>query len=305
MIKRVLVTGGTGFIGQHVLTPLIKRGYEVHVTTTNLQQFLRNDVVVHQVNLLNHSEHSELMSRIRPTHWLHAAWYTKNGKFWDAIENIDWLQATLSMEKLFYSGGGSRILGIGSCAEYDWTDGVCIEDQTIENPASLYGKIKKSAYECLKALCKSQQVSFAWARIFFPYGAGESENRLIPYVINNLLRDQEARCTHGNQFRDFLHVYDIGEALAAILDSDFTGLVNVGSGISVTIKEVIERVALILDRERLVLFGEIPEPAYSPPKIIADISLLKQEIGWSASLSLNQGILDTINWWRRLEITKL
>jgi nucleoside-diphosphate-sugar epimerase len=297
-MRRVLVTGGTGFIGQHTITPLIERGYEVHVVTSHFLPFSTKEVIYHRVDLLDCGKHQYFMEHVRPTHLLHAAWYTQHGKFWEAVENVYWLKATLSLADAFYAAGGERILALGTCAEYDWTDGFCIENRTAEAPLSLYGKVKKTTYECLSALSKAQSKSFIWARIFFPYGSGESQKRLIPHVITNLLKGDEVHCTHGNQIRDFLYVPDIGEAVVATLDADLTGLVNIGSGIPLTIREIVSQIALMLGKENLVCFGAMSAPVYSPEKILADITRLKAQVNWSAKFSLDEGLSKTIDWWR-------
>lgn len=305
MMKKVLVTGGNGFIGRNTLSPLLDRGYEVHVATLKGSKHLNNLVTFHNVDLLDCATHASLIKSIQPTHLLHTAWYTENGKFWDAVENVYWLKATISLAEEFYKQGGVRFLGLGTCAEYDWSDGLCIEKSTPELPASLYGKSKLSTYESLAALSGSYSRDFAWARIFFPYGPGESGKRLIPYVISSLLRDEEAQCTHGNQLRDFMHVRDIGNALAATLDSDATGVINIGSGHSVSIKDIVVKISKILNKEKLIKLGAIPDPAYSPKQIVADINRLKNEINWSSHLSLDEGLLDTVNWWRENESARL
>lgn len=305
MLKRVLVTGGFGFIGQHTLAPLIERGYDVHVTTLQSHASSQEKITVHSIDLLDCNKHLALMKQIRPTHLLHTAWYTENGKFWDAVENVYWLKTSISLAEAFYTEGGQRILGLGTCAEYDWNEGVCVEGKTAENPSSLYGKVKKSAYECLNALAQSKSRNLAWARIFFPYGPGEAKNRLIPYVIANLLQGNHANCTHGNQIRDFLHVSDMGHALAAVLDSEVTGAINIGSGSPVKIREIVTRIAQKLDGETLVKFGSIPEPPHSPAKILANIDKLKNEVGWTPTLPLDEGLSSTISWWRNLEMMNL
>lgn len=301
-MKRVLITGGSGFLGRSTLLPLLKRDYEIHIVTTRKFHHPEKNIIIHHANLLESTSHIPLIEKIRPTHLLHAAWYAENGKFWDAIENVYWLASTISLIDAFYAKGGERLLGIGTCAEYDWSDGLCIEGKTQEIPSSLYGKVKKSTYECLHALNESYKKSFAWARIFFPYGAYEAEKRLVPYVITNLLRGQEAACTHGNQIRDFIHVDDIGEGLAEMLDSKVDGPINMGSGKAVTIREIVNCVALALKKEHLIKFGSISEPLYSPKKIVADVTRLHSEVGWSAKLSLDEGIARTIRWWQEIDL---
>ena len=301
MNKKVLVTGGNGFIGKHTLTPLLNKNYEVHVTTSQQVLVSKKNIFFHRINLLDCEEHSHFIRTIQPSHLLHTAWFTDNGKFWDAPENVNWLKATISLAEVFFAEGGSRLLGLGSCAEYDWEEGLCIEGQTKVLPISLYGKIKHAAFECLNALATSYKKSFTWARIFFPYGPYEGEKRLIPYVIRQLLNNKEAHCTHGNQIRDFLHVFDIGEALATLLDSDLTGIVNIGSGTPVAIKTLISYIAQEFNKPHLIRLGSIEEPAYSPKKIVADITKL-HSTGWSQQYSLEKGLQQTIHWWRENDI---
>ncbi len=301
-MRKVVVTGGAGFIGRHTLDPLIKHGDDVHVVVQSMTPCTHQNVTVHRQNLLDTSQHRRLMEEIKPTHLIHTAWYTKNSLFWDAIDNIDWMVATLSLASAFFSVGGTRLLGLGTCAEYDWQEGLCIEGKTLENPSTFYGKVKKSTYECLTAMAKKCSASVAWARVFFPYGPGEDKVRLIPHVITNLLCGNEAKCTHGEQIRDFLHVADVGRALVAVLNSDVVGPINIGSGNPVKIKDLVQQLADLLGEEDLVKLGAIANPLNSPAMIVADTARLNNEVGWMPDLSLHEGLLNTISWWREQQM---
>ncbi len=297
-MKRVLLSGASGFVGRQVLQPLLDRGYEVHVASRQAPHSVPKPVVVHTADLLDCATHRPLLERIRPTHLLHAAWYVEHGKYWNAVENAHWLKATLALVEAFCQSGGERVVGVGSCAEYDWRYGVLIEDATPETPASLYGSAKLAAGRHAAALAEAQAIGFAWARIFFPYGPGEAESRLIPHVITRLLRGQQARCTHGRQFRDFLHVADVGDVLAAVLDSSLCGSVNVGSGVPTSIADVVTRIGAMLERPDLLVLGAVTEPENSPPMILASIDRLVQAVHWAPKHSLDQGLRLTIDWWR-------
>lgn len=296
--KRLLVTGATGFVGRQALQPLLERNYEVHVATRTAPAGLPENIVVHKTDLLDCTGHRPLMEQIRPSHLLHIAWYAEHGKYWESVENALWLKATLSLVEAFGRAGGTRVVGAGTCAEYDWRYGLLVEGETPEQPTSLYGSAKLAAGRHAAAIAKDYAAEFAWARIFFPYGPQEPENRLVPNVIRNLLQGAPARCTHGRQFRDFLHVADVGDALAAVLDSPVCGPINIGSGIPVTIGEVASRIGLALGRPELVMLGAVPEPENSPRMVLADAVRLGNEVGWRPRRSLDEGLAQTIDWWR-------
>ncbi|HSW70959.1 MAG TPA: NAD-dependent epimerase/dehydratase family protein, partial [Gammaproteobacteria bacterium] len=199
MNKKVVVTGGLGFIGRQALKPLLERGFEVHVLSSRPALKPETEFRLHQADLLDSATHEYFMKKIRPDYLLHTAWYTTNGQFWNAIENAYWLSASISLARAFYAQGGQRMLALGTCAEYDWSSGICTEGSTPEIPSSLYGRFKKFTAEALALLARHYQGSFAWGRVFFPYGPGEVQQRLIPSVICSLLQNQPAKCTHGRQ----------------------------------------------------------------------------------------------------------
>ena len=112
----------------------------------------------------------------------------------------------------------------------------------------------------------------------------------MPSVITSLLRGEPARCSHGNQLRDFLYVKDVAAALVALLESDFQGPVNIASGQAVTLKTIINTIADRLDGAGLLRLGARPVPEGEPAVLLADTRLLREKVGWEPAYTLEQGL---------------
>ncbi len=297
-MKRVLVTGGSGFIGRAALAPLAARGFEVHVVGSRPPRRAAAGVTWHTHDLLAAGEPARVVDSVRPTHLLHLAWYAVPGKYWTGPENVDWVAASAALARAFEQRGGRRFVGAGTCAEYAPGEGDCDERTTPLAPATLYGTCKHATRIVVESLAAGR-FSFGWGRIFFLYGPHEHESRLVPGVVRALLAGREALCTAGTQVRDFTHVEDVAGAFAALLDSDVEGPVNIASGRPVAVADVVRTIARQLDAEPLVRLGARPIPAGEPPSITASTARLRDEVGWVHKRSLASGLAETIEWWRR------
>jgi nucleoside-diphosphate-sugar epimerase len=295
-MKRVLVTGASGFIGRQTLEPLQRRGFEVHAI--GRRAGTASGVIWHRGDLFDAHVVTTLFKSIRPTHLLHMAWYAEHGSFWTAPENFQWVGATLTVLQAFALHGGQRVVAAGTCAEYDSRYGVCDEQLTPCLPSSEYGACKQAASSLMHAYARHAGFSAAWGRIFHVYGPYEHRDRLVASVTTALLNDRDALCSHGGQLRDFLHVADVGDAFAALLDSDVVGAVNIGSGEAVRIAELSLRLAMLAGRpERLRLGARTAAPS-DPPILLPTVQRLATEVGWRPHRDLDSGLRDTLEWWR-------
>lgn len=295
-MKSVLVTGATGFIGRHTIAPLLKKNFKVHATYSTRKPLEGLDVTWHQVNLLDNAAVESLLLEIMPTHLLHLAWYTKPKEYWTSPHNLMWLNSSAYLLKTFIKTKGQRAVFAGTCAEYDWESGVCEEHSTPCTPESVYGVSKQSLYSQSEEMAKEHGLSFAWARIFFLFGAHEYPERLIPSAINGLLKNKTFEVTNGYQVRDFMCVEDVADALVALLDSDVKGPVNIGSGKAISIRELISSIAAQLSLADGVEFRDPLNKAKD--EVVADVTRLQTEVKWRPSYSLEDALKNCIAWWK-------
>jgi len=298
-MKRVLITGATGFIGRQCLPLLPAKDYEVHAASIDAPR--QDSAAAHwyRVDLLDTRQVADLMKEVQPSHLLHFAWYAVPGKYWTSLENVHWVQASLDLLQAFVLQGGQRAVMAGTCAEYDWDYGYCSERVTPLSPETMYGTYKHALQMMLHAFAKQTDLSAAWGRIFFLYGPHEYSDRLVPSVIRSLLRGEPARCSHGNQVRDFLYVEDVAAAFVALLESEVSGAVNIASGIPITLKEVIYSIADRFNRRDLIQLGAVPSPPNEPGLLVADVQRLREEVKWYPKYGLDEGLDQTIEWWKR------
>jgi nucleoside-diphosphate-sugar epimerase len=297
-MKRVLVTGLSGFIGRHALPELILRGFEVHA----ISSIERPDSVAvhwHQADLLGKTNDvRSVVERIQPTHVLHLAWHTTPCSFWSSPENEQWQAASTELFQHCADSGVQRIVGAGSCAEYAWNETPCDERLTPLEPTSLYGQTKHATHTSLIQTSDEAGISAAWGRVFFMYGPGAHSNRMPGVVISALMNGEFANCSHGEQLRDFIHIRDAANALVSVLDSEITGPVNIASGDPVRIKDMVLTVADHFDARDRIRFGAVASNPNEPHEICANVERLRNELNWSPKFDLTSGIKDTVNWWQ-------
>jgi nucleoside-diphosphate-sugar epimerase len=276
--ETVLVTGASGFIARQILQPLLDLGYEVHGVSHRPDTDRGLSVHWHSCNLLNALDTEDLLARVRPSHLLHAAWYVEHRKFWMAQENNAWLEASTYLFKRFIAQGGKRIVGIGTCAEYDWkrSDSKLWKETDACHPHTLYGQTKLKLQERLSRL----PVSYAWARLFNVFGLFENPQRLVPYVIQSALNREPALCSAGTQIRDFIDTTRCGRALAQTLDSDVSGIINIGGGEAphLSIADIVKHLCSECGHPDAPKFGALPMNMSEPAFMIPDISRLQHEV---------------------------
>lgn len=284
-----LLTGATGFIGAAVGRALVAGGFVVHGVSAG-GRVGPAGVTMHHCDLLAEAEVAALVGRLRPSHLIHCAWDVTPGAYWTAPANLVWLAAGVTLLERFLAAGGRRAVGVGTCAEYAWTQEVYGEGTSPLLPGTPYGCCKLALSQAYGA-AGLMGTSTAWARLFFPYGPGDGEARFLPSLLRALREGRPFPSTSGTQRRDFIHVEDVAAALVALVRSEVSGAVNIGTGDGPALREVAEEAARAMGAPaELLRFGELPQRAGDPPALLADVTRLRAEVGFTPRIGWREGV---------------
>ncbi len=292
MTRRVLITGATGFIGRPAIQPLRDRGFDIHT----IGRHPHPDLPHTTADLLDPRATAAAVAAIAPTHLLHLAWDVTPGAFWHSRTNLDWVAASLSLYRAFTAAGGRHAAFAGTCAEYDWSHSQLDEDTPLR-PATLYGLAKHTLHQLLASAASLDGTTIAWGRIFLLYGPHEAPERLVSGITRTLLRNEDAPTGPGGIRRDFMHVADVAAALVTLLDQAHQGPVNVATGRSSTIAEVVTTIAAHAGHPDRLRIGARPAPPNDPPELATSANRLSA-LGFQPSHTLQSGLADTVAWWK-------
>ena len=289
-MSRVLITGATGFLGRHCLARLLREDCEIHAVSRATHPPDGTRAQWHEADLRDSAASRRLVVAIRPSHLLHLAWEATPRVYAASPENLRWLQAGVALVAAFGEAGGERFVGAGTSAEYAPADEPCTEALTPIRPATIYGKCKAACWLAVQAAAQLHGFGAVWGRIFLPYGPGDPAARLVPSVIAALEQRRPVETTHGRQLRDFIYAPDAADLLVRLLFSPEVGAFNIGTGIPTMVRSVIEAIADRRGRRDLLRLGAIAPPPGEPPVLVADMTKVRDRLGWTAPTTLAAGL---------------
>ena len=276
---KILVTGGTGFLGQHIESALRNQGHTVCALA-------KTDDPAGRVDLLDRAG-TDRVRELCDAHsfdaLIHLAWNAKPGQFWQSDDNALWLKASRRLLESFVGSGGRSWVIASTCAVYDQdaaASGDCAEDSTPLRPQTPYAEAKAELEAASAEIAAKHGARQVAMRIFQPYGIGEPRSRLVPALIHGLAAGGTVALGPGDRVRDFVEASEFGRAAADLLLSDADGPVNLASGVGVSVATAARLIHHAIGSGRYELSARKP-PDYDPVRLVADVKKLHRAIGWT------------------------
>jgi len=269
---KILITGATGFVGRHIIKSLSHYNTEITLVVREgkekqikLEKNLVKIITTKDLFMENVDWWTEKCKGIETI--LHLAWNVETGHYLESVQNIDCLIGSLKLAKGGVQAGVKRLVGIGTCFEYDLSKSILSIDTPLK-PTTTYADAKTALYLSLSHYLPRSSVEFAWCRLFYLYGEGEDSRRLVPYLRSRLEKREFAKLTTGEQIRDFLNVVDAAKKIVKVVLGKQIGPINICSGIPITIRELAEQIADEYNGRDLLKFGSRPNNLIDPPSVI-------------------------------------
>ena len=289
---RMLVTGAGGFVGRALVTALAARGIEPATP--------RQNALGRSCDLLDAADRHALIDAERPEILVHLAWVTEHGAFWESPLNAVWETASRDLFAAFYAAGGRRVVGLGTCAEYDWRSAAAPLPETAPvRPHTSYGAAKARTADALVDLAARAGASAAWGRVFHLFGYGEPPRRLVPSMIAAALGGVPLPIGPGDTARDLWDVRNLGAALAALALSEVQGAINLAGGQSVRFDRLAALVGALGGHAGAIRCGGRSLAPGEPHTLVADTTRLNDALGFTAPVTLERGLADYVAAMRR------
>lgn len=301
---RVLVTGGAGFLGSHLVEALTATGHDVVVVdnfSTGSQRNLPSGVRV--INADVRSPLDDLFAAVRPAVVVHLAAqvsvpHSINDPTTDFLVNAG---GTLNVMEASARTGVRKVVSISSAAVYGMPDEVPILENAPTYALSPYGLSKLTAEHYVRLIGSLRGVAYTILRpanIYGPRQVSEGEGAVVPAFLTRFLSGRDP-IIHGNgsQTRDFIYVRDMAKAIIQALQYGDGLTLNIGSGMACTIMDLWKVLARRVGWTRPPVLG--PNRCGDILQSVLSSEAARKHLRWEPTVSLDTGISETVDYWER------
>ena len=303
MVKnsKIIVAGGSGFIGANLISELISNDNEVisiSKSKHNLKRKVKNaKYFFHDLkepikeNLLKNFENVEYI--INCSGYIDHSNFRNNGReiFYEHFDSL------ISLTNLAIDLKVKTFVQLGSSDEYG-NNISPIKESVRELPISPYALAKLSSTYFLQQYYEQKILNTVIVRPFLVFGEMQSKNRFLPYIIENCLNDREFKVTKGDQIRDFLYIKDFNQALIKVLNNKnaYGEIINIASGFPIAVKQVISQVRKIIGKGKPI-WGGLDYRDSESMELYADINKAKNLLDWEPKYEFHNSLKRVIKWY--------
>lgn len=244
---KILVTGSTGFIGNYLISFLLKnKSNQIIASSRNINEAKKFNWF-HKVKYIEHdlsaNDETDLYNYFeKPDKLIHLAW-DQVSNVEDASHVKEHLSNQFRFIKTFIEGGLKELIVTGSCFEYGMLEG-CLKEDAKTNPVNPYGVAKNTLRESVVELRKNFDFDYKWIRIFYIYGEGQSKTSLF-YQLNEAIKnkDKQFNMSGGEQLRDYLSIDEVVKYISLIVDQNIymNKVINCCSGKPISVKDLVKQ----------------------------------------------------------------
>lgn len=288
-MKKIIVTGITGSIGQYLISPLKELEFDIYGIgtrnfTTDKFHYIKQDIN-------DYVGMEKVFKEIKAEYLIHLAWNLSQGYFNSNI-NFDMLTSSFNILKFFKKNGGKKAVYAGTYAEYSFDKFPAKEYDNLK-PNNIYAKCKNYLRELSELYCNNNNINFCWTRIFNTYGINDNETRLLPYIINSLKNNKKVYIKHSHLIKDYIYAGDVAKILALIINSNINGIINICSGKGIKLKDLALIIEEKLCKKDLLIFNELDTE--EPPIAIGDNTRIINELNFFNYSNFDEIIDNIIN----------
>lgn len=300
-MNKVLITGITGFLGSHIAENLIASNIKVvglkrkSSDTWRCKEF---EDAVHWVDIDEDGLYEKELSSMDFDTVIHGAWIgvesDLRNNWGEQSKNISFLLSLLEISK---NAGASKFIFLGSQAEYGSFNGKISEDYPA-NALNAYAGVKLACLELVKTFCLTNHMDWIWLRLFSFFGEKENSNWLIPSLIRSMKTESQMDFTKGEQKYAYLYVKDFATIMNSVIASPVqSGIYNVSSSESRTIKSLIEEIRDYVNPNFVLNFGALPYRENQSMHMEGNSEKLFSQIGKINPTDFKRALVDTLDYY--------
>jgi len=290
---RVLVSGASGFLGRRLCARLQRDGAEIHAVSRSRHGEGEDGLRWWRLAMDDAEAVDRLVQDTKPEQIFHLSGLSNGAPGLDLVQSTfqSQLASTVNVLTAAARSGCRRVILIGSLEEPT----AAAEDGV---PASPYGAAKWGAAMYARMFHRLYQTPVVIARVYMAYGPGQAEGKIVPYTIRSLLQGQAPQLSSGRRCLDWIYVDDAVEGLvqAAAADGVDGTTLEFGSGIAVSIKDVVDEIVAIVEPRVRPVFGAVSDRPTEAVRV-ADTRKTAQVLGWHARTALAEGLRRTVEWY--------